>query len=81
MRTYLAEFVLSSAARKPRANFKASSFAQKCMKNKWGESFSIWLCRAVTAIPLARKVAMTGFTSLPSKTKSPVIAARATPVG
>ena len=48
---HFVEFVLSIAARKPFANFAASSFAQKCMKNKRGSSVSMWLCRAVTAIP------------------------------
>src|SRR6516164_7863281 len=39
----LALAVLSSAARSPRASLTASSFAQKCMKNSRGCSFSMWL--------------------------------------
>jgi hypothetical protein len=35
--------ILSSAARTPRPSFSASSFAQKCMKNKRGCSSSMWL--------------------------------------
>jgi hypothetical protein len=35
--------VLSSAARNPRASFKASSFAQKCRKKSRGCSSSMWL--------------------------------------
>jgi hypothetical protein len=40
--------VLSSAARRPLASFKASSFAQNCMKNGHGCSVSMWFCSAVT---------------------------------
>jgi len=46
--TYFAEglivlAVLLSAARRPRASFSASSFAQKCRKNSLGSSSSMWL--------------------------------------
>ena len=44
----VAEFVLSSAARRPRASLMASSFAQKCMKKSRGSSINMWLCRDVT---------------------------------
>src|SRR5262245_26302011 len=36
----------------------ASSFAQKCMKNRRGRSSSMWLCRAVISIPVARSALM-----------------------
>ena len=39
--TYFFEFVLSSAALSPSASFTASSFAQKCMKNRRGSSDSM----------------------------------------
>src|SRR5262249_22492722 len=55
--------VLSSAARMPLASLRASSFAQKCMKNRRGCSSSMWLCRAVTSIPFVRNARMTGLTS------------------
>src|SRR5262249_8401110 len=77
----LAEFVWSSAARSPFASFIASSFAQKCMKKRRGCSSNMWLCSAVTAIPFCRRFLMTGLTSFPVMTKSPVIAALPAPVG
>jgi len=49
---YFFEFVWSNAARRPFASFTASSFAQKCMKNSRGCSSSMWLCSAVTWMPL-----------------------------
>ena len=42
------ELVLSMAARNPCASLTASSFAQKCMKNRRGSSVNMWLCTAVT---------------------------------
>ena len=63
------------------ASLAASSFAQKCIKNSRGSSFSMWLCRAVTSMPPARSACSTGFTSLASSTKSPVMAALSPPVG
>src|SRR5439155_9202996 len=39
--THFAAFVWPKAARNPRASFRASSFAQKCMKNRCGESSSM----------------------------------------
>ena len=41
----------------------------------------MWLCSAVTAIPLTRSARKTGFTSLAIRTKSPVVAALVAPVG
>src|SRR5215472_9009342 len=73
--------VLSSAERSPLASFTVSSFAQKWRKNSRGCSLSMWLCTAVTSMPLDRKVLMTGFTSSPVRTKSPVMAALPPPVG
>src|SRR5262245_63228395 len=73
--------VLSNASRRPLASFEASSFAQKCMKNSRGCSVSMWLWSAVTSMPFVRKDLITGLTSSPRRTKSPVIAALAPPVG
>src|SRR5262249_12224899 len=74
-------FARSRAVRSPRASRSASSFAQKCMKKRCGESSIMWLCNAVTSIPCSRNVFRIGLTSLPSRTKSPVIAALPPPVG
>src|SRR5262249_24783013 len=76
----LALAILSKAARNPLASLTASSFAQKCMKNRRGCSSSIWLWSAVIWIPLDRRALMTGLTSSPVSTKSPVIAALPPPV-
>ena len=73
--------VLSSAARRPLASLTASSFAQKCMKKSRGCSSSMWLCTAVTSMPFVRSALITGFTSSPVSTKSPVMAALPPPVG
>src|SRR6266436_2218239 len=51
------------------------------MKKRRGCSSSIWLCKAVTSMPLSRKVFKTGLTSFAVSTKSPVIAALPEPVG
>src|SRR5215475_13870888 len=59
-RHLLALAVLSNAARSPFANFRASSFAQKCMKNSLGCSVSMWLWIAVTSIPFVRNALITG---------------------
>src|SRR5438105_7009299 len=72
---------LPNAAFSPSASFCASSFAQKCMKKSRGSSSSMWLCSAVTSMPLSRKVLRTAFTSFAISTKSPVIAALPPPVG
>src|ERR1044071_264849 len=76
-----ARAVLSSAARSPLASLIASSFAQKCMKMRRGCSSSMWLWIAVTSMPPARNSLITGLTSSPVSTKSPVIAALPPPVG
>src|SRR2546430_10244361 len=57
---HFAEFVLSSAARRPFASFKASSFAQKCIKNRRRSSIRTWPCIAVTAVPFLRCALMIG---------------------
>src|SRR5260370_26135023 len=77
----LAIATCDSAALSPCASFPASSFAQKCMKKRRGWSSSMWLCNAVTSMPLSRNAFMTGATSLVVSTKSPVIAALPPPVG
>ena len=41
----------------------------------------MWLCSAVTSMPLPRSALITGLTSSPVSTKSPVIAALPPPVG
>src|SRR5438445_2575987 len=64
-----------------RASLSASPSPQKCMNNRRGDSFNMWLCNAVTWMPLARSARRTGFTSLAIKTKSPVVAAPVAPVG
>src|SRR5437899_12954619 len=74
-------FTSSNAARRPRASLSASPSPQKCMNNRGGDSFNMWLCNAVTWMPLARSARRTGFTSLAIKTKSPVVAAPVAPVG
>ncbi len=51
------------------------------MKKSRGSSPSMWLCSAVTSIPLSRNAFITGATSLATSTKSPVIAAFPPPVG
>src|SRR5262249_13099567 len=71
----------SSAARRPCASRPASSFAQKCMQKRCGESLIRCLCSAVTSMPCWGSVFRTGLTSLPSRTKSPVTAALPPPVG
>ena len=48
-----ATLVLSRAARSPSASLRASSWAQKCMKNSRGWSSSMWLWSAVTSMPLS----------------------------
>src|SRR5207253_5822729 len=45
------------------------------MNKRCGLSLSIWLWRAVIAMPLSRGARITRFTSLPIRTKSPVTAA------
>jgi hypothetical protein len=50
-------------------------------ENSRGCSFSMWLCSAVTSIPLLLNVLITGLTSSAVRTKSPVIAALPPPVG
>ena len=72
--------VLSSAVRTARANFTASSSAQKWMKNMRGCSSSMWLWIAVTSISPARSARISGLTSLPVTRKSPVMAALPFPV-
>src|SRR6185312_8495477 len=72
---------LSSAMRSVFAKVTASSWAQKCMKYMCGWSSSMWLCSAVTSMPPPRSACSTGFTSLASSTKSPVIAALPWPSG
>src|SRR5262249_44121785 len=62
------KLTLSSAARRPFASFSASSFAQKCMKNRRGSSYSMWLCSAVTSMPFDRSAASTGVTSFAVRT-------------
>src|SRR5262249_22404029 len=78
---HFCELVWSNPARSPLASFTASSLAQKCMKKSLGCSSSMWLCSAVTAMPLLRSVLITGLTSAPIRTKSPVMAAFPPPVG
>src|SRR2546422_7263128 len=51
------------------------------MKKRCGLSVSMWLWSAVMAMPLSRRARITGFTSFPTMTKSPVIAALPPPVG
>ena len=80
-RSALCDVDLANAALRPFANCCASSFAQKCMKNSRGWSSSMWLCTAVTSMPLSRNAFSTGFTSFATSTKSPVIAALPPPVG
>src|SRR2546430_14636031 len=69
---HFAEFVLSSAARRPFASFKASSFAQKCIKNRRGPCLRMWLYSAVTASSFFLCDFVTGLNSLPKDTKYPV---------
>jgi hypothetical protein len=57
-------FTRESANLRPDSSFSVWSFAQKCMKNSRGSSFSMWLCSAVTSIPLPRSALITGFTSV-----------------
>src|SRR5258708_4979946 len=60
----LAMLTCDSAALSPCASLPASSLAQKCMKNRRGWSSSMWLCSAVTSMPLSRSAFITGGTSL-----------------
>ena len=69
------------AAFSPVSSLARSSCAQKCMKNMRGLSSSIWLCSAVTSMPWLRSARITGFTSLATNMKSPVIAALPPPSG
>ena len=46
-----ATFIFPRAAFNPAVTLPSSSFAQKCMKNKRGWSFSMWLCSAVISMP------------------------------
>jgi hypothetical protein len=64
----------------PGASFATSPVAQKCKKNSRGSCFSIWLCNAVTSMPLPARAFTTGATSSAVSTKSPAIAARPVPV-
>src|SRR5215813_12956762 len=60
---FFCRFTLSSPALRPLASFNASSFAQKCMNRSRGCSSSMWLCNAVTSMPLSRSAFITAFTS------------------
>jgi hypothetical protein len=51
------------------------------MKKTFGSESIMWLCNPVTKMPFARSARMTGFTCLPRRAKSPVIAAFPFPSG
>src|SRR5258708_19023605 len=66
---HFAEFVASSADRRPFASFTASSFAQKCIKKRRGSSWSMLLLTAVNLVSFYRNALITPLTSPTTKTK------------
>ena len=62
-RSHFFRFIASRARLSVAASLTASSFAQKCMKKIRGSSLSMWLCSAVTSMPLSRSALITGLTS------------------